>query len=89
MRAKHILCPSKHTAEDVLRKLNEKKYTFEELAQKFSECPSRENGGDLGDLSRKKHLLAEDFLEALEKLKVGETSTVVRSPFGYHLIKRY
>ncbi|MCE3010740.1 MAG: peptidyl-prolyl cis-trans isomerase [Proteobacteria bacterium] len=88
MKLKHILCQHKFEAEDVMKALQTGK-TFEELAKKFSHCSSAKVGGDLGDLSRKKHLLAPDFLEAAELLQPGQMSPIVRSSFGYHLIVRY
>ncbi|MFN7262798.1 MAG: peptidylprolyl isomerase [Pseudobdellovibrionaceae bacterium] len=88
MKLKHILVKHKYEAEDVLRALQGGK-SFEEMAQKFSQCSSAKVGGDLGDLSKKKHLLDPDFLEAAEVLKVGQLSPLVRSSFGYHLIVRY
>lgn len=87
LNARHILVPDRITADDVLRHLKNGK-DFQELAKKFSQCPSSPHGGDLGNLFGKKNVDS-DFLEALEALKVGETSGIVRSRFGYHLIQRY
>lgn len=61
---------------------------FAALAQKFSSCSSREVGGSLGDLTGKMNRLNDEFREAAEKLKPGERSGPVRTPFGYHLILR-
>jgi len=59
---------------------------FSELARQFSEDPeSKGRGGLLGDYSLKE--VNPLFKEALEKLKVGEVSPVIESPFGFHLIK--
>jgi len=82
LNAKH-----QYEAEDLLRHL-EKGESFENLAQKYSLCSSAKAGGDLGNLSGKKNL-DDNFLEALQLLKVGQISKAVRSRFGYHLIMRY
>lgn len=86
MRIKHILVHNKYEAEDLLRFIHEGK-SFEELATKYSTCPSAPQGGDLGEVQSRR--LDPDFLEAAEILKSGQISKVpVRTRFGYHLIKR-
>lgn len=85
MKIRHILVEHKYQALDILRWLKEGR-PFEELAKKYSSCPSSRNGGDLGDLRGK--TLDEDFAFAADSLKVGEISEVVRTRFGYHLLKR-
>ncbi len=60
--------------------------SFEELATRNSEDPSSApNGGDLGFSERRR--LVPQYEEAAYALKKGEVSGVVRSPFGYHIIK--
>ena len=85
IRVRHILVDHEHEAEDLLLKLNEG-VAFDELARKFSKCPSGEEGGDLGTFGRGQMVPA--FEEAAFALNVGETSKPVRTQFGYHLIKR-
>ncbi len=85
MVLQHILVQHKFEAEDLLKLLKEGK-EFEALAKKFSTCPSSVDGGNLGDLSGKK--LDPDFQESAEILKPGQTSGVVRTRFGYHIIRR-
>lgn len=59
---------------------------FEDLATKFSEDPSaKTNKGDLGYFSAFK--MVYPFETAAYKTKVGEVSNIVRTRFGYHLIK--
>lgn len=83
----HILVSHDYEAQDLLRKLQEGK-TFEELAAKFSKCPSSKKGGDLGPLTYGK--ADEDFEDAALALKVGETSKKpVRTKFGYHILMRH
>lgn len=87
LNARHILCADRISADDVLRHLKNGK-DFQELAKKYSQCPSAPQGGDLGNLFGKKNV-DQDFIEALEILKPGQTSGIVRTRFGYHLIQRY
>src|SRR4051812_24756169 len=51
VKAKHILVEQEYEAQDLLKKLAEGK-SFEELAQKFSKCPSGQRGGDLGEFGK-------------------------------------
>ncbi|MBU6484026.1 MAG: peptidylprolyl isomerase [Betaproteobacteria bacterium] len=58
---------------------------FEDIARANSEDASAAKGGDLGWLSPGDTV--PDFEHAMDKLKIGEISEPVRSPFGWHLIE--
>ena len=59
---------------------------FASVAKKFSEDPkTSEKGGDLGFIM-KNQTMGEISL-AMVKLKVGETSGIIKSPLGFHIIK--
>lgn len=85
LKAKHILVKHEYEARDILRKLDEGKI-FEDLARDFSICPSANRGGDLGEFPKGR--MIQSFEEALLKLKENEISQIVKTQFGYHLIKR-
>lgn len=60
---------------------------FATLARKFSEeAGSASSGGDIGCFAR--GVLVSEFEDVAFALKVGETSGVVRTPFGFHVIQR-
>jgi peptidyl-prolyl cis-trans isomerase C/peptidyl-prolyl cis-trans isomerase D len=61
------------------------KMTFAEAAQRFSEGPSAPMGGDL-DYQMKDRLDPAYYATALS-LKPGKVSGIVRSAFGYHIIR--
>ncbi len=86
VKAKHILVEQEFEAQDLLKKIGEGK-TFEELAQKFSKCPSGARGGDLGEFGRGR--MVPDFETAAFGLEVNQVSKPVQTRFGYHLILRY
>jgi len=84
--AKHILVDQEYEAQDLLQKIEKGEATFEELAQKFSKCPSGKSGGDLGEFG--KGQMVAPFEEAAFGLEVGKVSKPVQTQFGYHLILR-
>ena len=59
---------------------------FAALAREHSDCPSGSKGGDLGQCGRGQMVPA--FENAAFGMQVGETSGVVETDFGYHLIQR-
>lgn len=59
---------------------------FAALAREHSDCPSSRRGGDLGVFGSGQMVPA--FEEAAFGLAVGDTSGVVETPFGFHLIHR-
>lgn len=77
---------AKKEAEDLLKKVNDGE-DFSKLAKEHSDdTGSAENDGKLGIVT--KGQMVPEFEEALFKLKPGEVSDVVKTQFGYHIIKR-
>ena len=58
---------------------------FEQLAKTYSEGPSKDTGGDLGWV--KKGSMISSFENAAFSLKRGEISDLVKTDYGYHIIK--
>ena len=84
IRASHILVDDEETANEVLDKLNNGA-DFAELAREYSTCPSAEEGGDLDWFPR--GMMVPEFEEAAFALQVGEMSALVKTQYGYHIIK--
>jgi peptidyl-prolyl cis-trans isomerase D len=73
-------------AEKVLAEARKKGADFAELAKKYSQdAASVQKGGDLGLFNREKMVPA--FGDAAFSMKAGEISDLVRTPFGFHIIK--
>jgi peptidyl-prolyl cis-trans isomerase C len=83
--AKHILVEQKYEIEDIQKKIQNGD-SFELLAKDFSICGSGKDGGDLGEFS--KGMMVKPFEKAVLSLEVGQTSDIVSTQFGYHLILR-
>jgi len=78
--------------EEALRKINalRERLTdgeeFAALAKEHSDCPSGQDGGDLGSFSR--GAMVPEFDAVAFTLDIGADSDVVTTAFGYHLLRR-
>ena len=100
IRASHILIvhveagsgDSARSRADALAEINDIKRRlvagedFADLAAENSDCPSGQDGGDLGSFGRGRMVPA--FEAAAFALQVNEVSDMVETEFGYHLIVR-
>ena len=84
IRASHILMKSEDEAKDVLKQL-QGGAKFEELAKTHSIDAAAAKGGDLGWFG--KGSMLPDFEKVAFGLKEGQTSGIVKTKFGYHIIK--
>ncbi|MBN2466994.1 MAG: peptidyl-prolyl cis-trans isomerase, partial [Deltaproteobacteria bacterium] len=96
VKASHILIKTDAQADqkqkdEALNKIKEIKNKltnggdFATLAKEFSGCPSSASGGDLGYFGQGQ--MVKPFEDAAFALQTGETSNIVETVFGYHLIK--
>lgn len=85
VKASHILIESEEEAKKILERAK-KGENFGELALQNSTDPSaKENKGDLGYF--RKGDMVEPFEAAAFAMQVGEISDLVKTDFGYHIIK--
>jgi peptidyl-prolyl cis-trans isomerase C len=84
VRASHILVKSESEAQDILGQLKSGG-NFEQLAAKYSIDAAKTKGGDLGWFG--KGSMIPEFEKVVFAMKTGETSGIVKTQFGYHIIK--
>ena len=84
VNASHILVESAEKAEEIRKEIVSGAITFAEAAKKYSSCPSKENGGELGTFGRGQ--MVKEFENAAFSMNVGEISAPVTTQFGAHLI---
>lgn len=73
-------------AQKVLALVKEGKRSFDSLVKEYSEGPSAKSGGDV-DWGARHKLIPEYYEAALQLKSVGNTSQVVATPYGFHIIK--
>ena len=74
----------KKKADEVLKMVQEGQ-DFSELAKQYSEGPTASNGGDLGFFN--KGAMVEQFDEVVFQMQPGNSSDIVETIFGFHIIK--
>jgi len=70
--------------EDI-HKQAEKGADFGDLARQYSDDDSKAKGGELGDFAPSE--LNDEIATAIKGLKAGEISQVVRTKYGFHIVK--
>jgi|LSQX01.1.fsa_nt_gb peptidyl-prolyl cis-trans isomerase C len=85
VKASHILVSNENDANEVIAELN-RGSSFEDIAKKSSQCPSKSSGGDLGYFTRGR--MVPEFEQAAFLMEKDEiSSSPVKTQFGYHIIK--
>jgi peptidyl-prolyl cis-trans isomerase D len=92
IRASHILFKTEGKDEAAVRKQAEAVLArvkagedFAALARQFSEDSSKDNGGDLDYFGR--GAMVKEFEDAAWALQPGQTTDLVKSQFGFHIIR--
>ena len=86
VHVKQILVKEKSLAQKIKTLLSAKPGSFEEVAKKHSIALEADKGGDLGYITRLEAI--EPLLKAF-RLNPGDISSIIESPYGYHILKVY
>jgi len=81
----HILVKTEKEVNAILDRIK-KGDKFSAIAKEVSICPSKKRGGDLGTFGRGQ--MVKEFENAAFALEKGQISGIVKTQFGYHIIKR-
>ncbi len=84
VQASQIVVETEQEARNILLRLKRGE-DFAEIARENSLSPDSEKGGDLGFFSRGQ--MPPEFDQAVFSLRPGRLSSVVQSPYGYHIFK--
>ena len=75
---------NRDTAESRIAELRANPERFDEYAMRFSACPSKDQGGDLGWIERGQ--TTPEFERQVFRLKLGLAGLPVESRFGHHIV---
>lgn len=81
----HILVEKLSLAQEIKTKITNGE-SFANLAKLYSMDSSKKRGGDLGFFGR--GMMVQEFEKAAFALEKGQVSEIVKTQFGYHIIKR-
>jgi peptidyl-prolyl cis-trans isomerase C len=82
--ARHILVAEQQACEDLKTQI-EGGADFAALAAEHSQCPSGQQGGDLGEFSPGQ--MVPEFDQVVFSAEVGQVQGPVKTQFGYHLVE--
>ena len=82
--ARHILVDTEDQCE-ALKKEIEAGADFAEIARQYSNCPSGQNGGELGEFGRGQ--MVREFDEVVFTGELNKVHGPVKTQFGYHLLE--
>jgi peptidyl-prolyl cis-trans isomerase C len=82
--ARHILVADQATCDDLKTRI-EAGEDFAKVAKQYSECPSGQQGGDLGEFSP--GMMVKEFDTVVFSADMGKVHGPVQTQFGYHLIE--
>jgi len=83
--ARHILVEDEQVCKDLKAQIENKETTFEEAAESYSQCPSGNEGGDLGSFGPGQ--MVPEFDKVVFNSEVGVVHGPVKTQFGYHLLE--
>ncbi len=83
-QARHILVETEQQCLE-LKGAIENGADFAEIAEKYSQCPSGQNGGALGEFGQGQ--MVPEFDQVVFSEEVGKVHGPIKTQFGYHLVE--
>jgi len=83
-RARHILVSTEKQCNELKTKI-ESGEDFAAIAKEYSSCPSKQQGGDLGEFGP--GMMVPEFDEVVFSAPLNEVQGPVKTQFGYHLLE--
>jgi len=83
--ARHILVKSEKLARKLKKEIIKDEITFEKAAKKFSKCPSKKSGGNLGTFEEGE--MVKEFDMIVFKEDLHRVHGPIKTEFGFHLIE--
>ena len=83
--ASHILVSTETEAKNINSRIDAGEISFEDAARSHSSCPSKAQGGNLGEFGPGQ--MVPPFEKAAFSMEVGQISEPVKTQFGYHIIR--
>ncbi len=81
--ARHILVETQEKCEDIKKQI-EAGADFADMAKEHSQCPSGQQGGDLGQFSPGQ--MVQEFDQVVFSADLDKIHGPIQTQFGYHLI---
>jgi len=81
---RHILVKTQEQCEEIKGQI-EAGADFAEMAEEHSECPSGQQGGDLGEFGPGQ--MVAEFDQVVFSEEIGKVHGPVQTQFGFHLIE--
>jgi len=81
--ARHILVETQEKCEDIKKQI-EAGADFADMARQYSQCPSGQQGGDLGQFSPGQ--MVQEFEQVVFSAELDKIHGPIQTQFGYHLI---
>ena len=83
--ARHILVETEEECLKLREMILSEGKEFSEVAQIYSNCPSKDQGGDLGQFGP--GMMVKEFDEVVFKAEINSLQGPIKTQFGYHLIE--
>jgi len=83
--ARHILVEDEVICNDLKKQIQSGETTFEDAAKSYSQCPSGNDGGDLGNFGEGQ--MVPEFDKVVFNDEVGVVHGPVKTQFGWHLLE--